>query len=61
MQIESSFLRERDEILARNEEEVKQLFNSQKMLEQEYMDKRAKKEDSYTTELENLRTQDAND
>jgi dynein regulatory complex protein 1 len=33
----------------------------QRNLETEYMEKRAKKEDLYTTELENLRTADANE
>ena len=37
------------------------MFNQQKKLEQEFMEKRSQKEDEYTKELEKLRTQDAND
>jgi hypothetical protein len=39
-QIEKAFLRERSDILQRNEEEIKMLFNKHKKLEDEYQDKR---------------------
>ncbi len=60
-QIEKAFLRERNDIIAKNEEEIRQLFDQHKSLEEEYMHKRSQKEEHYTSELEKLRTQDAND
>jgi len=60
-QIEKAFLRERNDIIGKNEEEIRQLFDQHKNLEEEYMHKRGQKEEHYTSELEKLRTQDAND
>ena len=60
-QIEKAFIRERNDIIQKNEEEIKQLFIQHKKLEEEYMKKRGQQEEQYTSELEQLRTQDAND
>ena len=55
-QIEKAFLRERNDIIAKNEEEIRQLFDQHRNLEEEYMTKRSQKEEHYTSELEKLRT-----
>lgn len=59
--IEAAFIRERSEIIQRNGEEIDTLLNQHKNIEQEYMNRRMKKEEEYTLDLEKLRTQDAND
>ena len=60
-QIEKAFLRERNDIIQRNEEEIKELFRQHKKLEEEHMNRRSQDYEYYTTELEKLKTQDAND
>ena len=59
--IENNFSTERQKILNRNMEEIKALFDEQKKLEDDFMHQRAKKEEDYTRDLEELRTVDAND
>lgn len=59
--IENNFNTERQKILKRNHEEIKQLFMEHQKLEQEFMKKRGEKENEYTDDLEKLKTQDAND
>ena len=59
--IENNFTTERQKILNRNMEEIKALFEEQKKLEEDFMEQRAKKEEEYTRDLEELRTVDAND
>ena len=59
--IEASFNTERQKILNRNNEEIKNLFQEQKQLEEDFMEQRQQKEEEYNKELETLRTQDAND
>ena len=61
MNIEASFNTERQKILNRNNEEIKNLFQEQKQLEEDFMEQRQQKEEEYNKELETLRTQDAND
>ena len=60
-QIEKAFLRERNDIIQRNEDEIKELFKQHKKLEEECMNKRSQDYEHYTAELEKLKTQDAND
>lgn len=59
--IETQFDTERAKILQRNENEIKSLFTEQKQVEEKFMRQRADKEEEYTKELEELRTNDAND
>ena len=59
--IENNFNTERQKILNRNMEEIKSLFDEQKQLEEDFMRRRALKEEEYTRDLEELRTVDAND
>ena len=60
-QIEKAFLRERNDIIQRNDEEIKELFRQHKKLEDECMARRSQDYEKYTYELEKLKTQDAND
>lgn len=60
-EIEGHFNTERQKILQRNKKDIQNLFNEQKKLEIEKMEEKARKEEEYTRELEQLRTNDAND
>lgn len=59
--IEKSFYDERSQILKRNEDEIKHLFEEHKKLEEHFQHKRADDEESYSKQLEELRSKDAND
>lgn len=59
--IEKAFYDERYQILKKNEEEVKQLFDDHKKLEEQFLKRRADDEEYYSKQLEELRTKDAND
>lgn len=55
-QVENAFLKEKSDILYRNEVEIKMLFNKHKKLEDEYQDKRQKQEENCKNQLEMLKT-----
>lgn len=55
-QVENAFLKEKSDILYRNEVEIKMLFNNHKKLEDEYQDKRQKQEENCKNQLEMLKT-----
>lgn len=54
--IEQSFNTERQKILKKNSDEIRQLFEEHKNLEDHFMRIRQQKEEEYTRELEKLRT-----
>jgi len=58
--IESEFERERIDLLKRNEDEIKQLFNEHKAVEEKFLKERQEKEEDYAKQLEDVRSQDAN-
>lgn len=60
-EIEQHFSMEREKILLRNKNDINSLFKEQRDLENEKMRERAEREEKYTEELEELRTNDAND
>ena len=51
-QIEKAFLRERNDIISRNDEEIKELFKQHKKLEDECMARRSQDSEYYTNQLE---------
>lgn len=59
--IEKAFYDERLQIIKRNEDEIKQLFDEHRKLEEFYQKQRAQEEESYAKQLEDLRSKDAND
>ncbi len=59
--IERAFYEERGNILQRNEDEIRQLFDEHRKLEEHYQQKRAEDEENYAKQLEDLRSKDAND
>jgi dynein regulatory complex protein 1 len=59
--IEKAFYDERSQILKRNEEEIKALFEEHRKLEEQFQQKRADDEENYAKQLEDLRSKDAND
>ena len=59
--IEKAFYDERNLILKKNEEEIQALFDEHKKVEEDFLEKRAKDEDYYSKQLEDIRTKDAND
>ena len=52
---------ERDQILEKNAKEIKDLFDEHRKLEEYFQRKRAEDEESYSKQLEDLRSKDAND
>lgn len=58
--IESEFDRERAAILKRNKDEVEQLFDEHRNLEQKYLESRQKEEEKNQQQLELVMSQDAN-
>ncbi len=59
--IENAFLNERELILEKNVKEIKDLFDEHRKLEEYFQRKRADDEESYSKQLEDLRSKDAND
>lgn len=59
--IENAFLNERELILEKNAKEIKDLFDEHRKLEEYFQRKRADDEESYSKQLEDLRSKDAND
>jgi len=49
-------LRERNDIIQKNEEEIRELFRQHKRLEEECMNRRSQDYEKYTYELEKLKT-----
>ena len=60
-EIENAFKMERSQILENNEKEINDLFKQHKDLEEKFLDKRAQDEEEYAKQLEELRTNDANE
>jgi dynein regulatory complex protein 1 len=59
--IERAFQEERVNILKRNEDEIKHLFEEHRKTEETYQHKRSEDEENYSKQLEDLRSKDAND
>ena len=59
--IEKAFIDERHQILGRNADEIKSLFDEHRKLEEYFQKKRAEDEENYAKQLEDLRSKDAND
>mmetsp|Transcript_45775 Transcript_45775/g.33481 ORF Transcript_45775/g.33481 Transcript_45775/m.33481 type:complete len:81 (+) Transcript_45775:462-704(+) len=59
--IEKAFYDERYQILKRNEDEIKALFDEHKKMEEYFLKKRQDDEEYYSKQLEELRTKDANE
>jgi dynein regulatory complex protein 1 len=59
--IEKAFYDERSQILKRNEDEIRQLFEDHRKTEEQYQQRRAEDEENYAKQLEDLRSKDAND
>lgn len=59
--IENAFKEERNQILKKNDEEIKYLFDKHKKTEEKFLKQRADDEEAYAKQLEDLRTKDAND
>ena len=59
--IEKAFYDERHQVLKRNEDEIKQLFEDHRKLEEHFQKKRGEDEENYAKQLEDLRSKDAND
>jgi len=59
--IEKAFYDERSQILKRNEDEVRRLFEDHRKLEEHFQQKRGEDEENYAKQLEDLRSKDAND
>lgn len=59
--IEKAFQDERCQILKKNEDEIRQLFDDHRRLEEDFQHKRANDEEDYAKQLEDLRSKDAND
>ena len=47
--------------MKKNEDEIKELFDQHKKTEEKFQNQRAKDEENYSKQLEDLRTKDAND
>ena len=60
-EIENAFKKERSLILKTNNEEIEDLFKQHRNIEDEAQRKRARNEENYAKDLEDLRTKDAND
>ena len=58
--IESEFERERAALLAKNDDEIKALFKQHKEVEEKFLKLKADQEEEQSRQLENLRSQDAN-
>ena len=58
--IEKAFEDERTQILDQNKSEIKQLFEEQKWIEKDHAEHRAKTEENYARQLEEVRNLDAN-
>ena len=54
--IEQAFITERLQIIGRNGEEIHQLLNQHKRVEEDFMQQRRDKEEKYNTDLEKLKT-----
>lgn len=59
--IEKAFYDERELILKKNDDEIKQLFDEHRKLEEHFLQKRSDDEEYYAKQLEDIRTKDAND
>lgn len=60
-EIEAAFKKEREEILARNNGEIDDLFKKHQETEEYFLEERTKNEAKYAEELEALRSSEAND
>jgi len=60
-EIDSAFKDERMKILGRNKEEINDLFSQHSEIEEQAQMNRARLEEDYQQQLEQLRTKDAND
>ena len=58
--IESEFERERAALLSKNDDEIKALFKQHKEVEEKFLKLKADQEEEQSRQLENLRSQDAN-
>jgi dynein regulatory complex protein 1 len=58
--IESEFERERAALLSKNDDEIKALFKQHKEVEEKFLRLKADQEEEQSRQLENLRSQDAN-
>ena len=57
--VEEAFLKEREEVLAANQDEINSLFSKRREMELDYMESKQKKQQEYMDEISKMRVRDS--